>query len=245
MDAPAGSRPDLCFGKDTTGRLRRTAASHRIGLKWTFDCSTLNVSAMNATDDLRRRSKVKRNVRPRPSRVTCSAPDRRRPAPMPLAFYCHHPEGMVENSPAFQRRDGLERESSPAGTAETGRVSRPSGTYPSRTSNPALKRRAIIVCPSGTETDLCTPNPSVIRTPPLRGEHNMIVPSRISALLCVYLFLPSAHASRLRAQPTDSVSVLKISADQVAARVSPRLYGLMTEEINYSYDAGLYAERVR
>jgi len=27
--------------------------------------------------------------------------------------------------------------------------------------------------------------------------------------------------------------------------VSPTLYGLMTEEINYSYDGGLYAEMVR
>src|SRR6185437_1001013 len=29
------------------------------------------------------------------------------------------------------------------------------------------------------------------------------------------------------------------------AKVSPTLYGLMTEEINYSYDGGLYAELVR
>ena len=29
------------------------------------------------------------------------------------------------------------------------------------------------------------------------------------------------------------------------AAVSPTLYGLMTEEINYSYDGGLYAEQVR
>jgi len=39
--------------------------------------------------------------------------------------------------------------------------------------------------------------------------------------------------------------VLQIRADQVAAHVSPMLYGLMTEEINYSYDGGLYAELVR
>ena len=39
--------------------------------------------------------------------------------------------------------------------------------------------------------------------------------------------------------------VLQIKADQVAAHVSPMLYGLMTEEINFSYDGGLYAELVR
>jgi alpha-N-arabinofuranosidase len=39
--------------------------------------------------------------------------------------------------------------------------------------------------------------------------------------------------------------VLTVHVDQTAAKVSPTLYGLMTEEINYSYDGGLYAEMVR
>ena len=38
---------------------------------------------------------------------------------------------------------------------------------------------------------------------------------------------------------------LTIQADQPVAKVSPVLYGLMTEEINFSYDGGLYAEQVR
>jgi alpha-N-arabinofuranosidase len=38
---------------------------------------------------------------------------------------------------------------------------------------------------------------------------------------------------------------LAIQADHPTAKVSPMLYGLMTEEINYSYDGGLYAELVR
>jgi len=38
---------------------------------------------------------------------------------------------------------------------------------------------------------------------------------------------------------------LTIDLSQVKAKVSPQLYGLMTEEINYSYDGGLYAELVR
>jgi alpha-L-arabinofuranosidase len=38
---------------------------------------------------------------------------------------------------------------------------------------------------------------------------------------------------------------LTIQADQPTAKVSPMLYGLMTEEINYSYDGGMYAELVR
>ena len=38
---------------------------------------------------------------------------------------------------------------------------------------------------------------------------------------------------------------LKVEADLSVSPVSPMLYGLMTEEINYSYDGGLYAEMVR
>ena len=40
-------------------------------------------------------------------------------------------------------------------------------------------------------------------------------------------------------------AVLTIHANQPTHAVSPSLYGLMTEEINYSYDGGLYAEMVR
>jgi alpha-N-arabinofuranosidase len=45
------------------------------------------------------------------------------------------------------------------------------------------------------------------------------------------------------AQPT--TVTLNIQLDKPAHAVSPTLYGLMTEEINYSYDGGLYAEMVR
>jgi alpha-N-arabinofuranosidase len=45
------------------------------------------------------------------------------------------------------------------------------------------------------------------------------------------------------AQPT--TVTLNIQLDKPAHSVSPTLYGLMTEEINYSYDGGLYAEMVR
>src|SRR5258708_25023488 len=38
---------------------------------------------------------------------------------------------------------------------------------------------------------------------------------------------------------------LSIEVNNPTAKVSPTLYGLMTEEINFSYDGGLYAELVR
>jgi alpha-N-arabinofuranosidase len=40
-------------------------------------------------------------------------------------------------------------------------------------------------------------------------------------------------------------ATLTIDVGKVIAPVSPTLYGLMTEEINYSYDGGLYAELIR
>ena len=39
--------------------------------------------------------------------------------------------------------------------------------------------------------------------------------------------------------------VLTLDAGNATAKVSPTLYGLMTEEINYSYEGGLYAELIR
>lgn len=50
----------------------------------------------------------------------------------------------------------------------------------------------------------------------------------------------SVTASVLAQQPS-----LTIQVDHPTARVSPRLYGLMTEEINFSYDGGIYPELVR
>lgn len=38
---------------------------------------------------------------------------------------------------------------------------------------------------------------------------------------------------------------LTLDLNRPSAQVSPRLYGLMTEEINYSYDGGIYGELVR
>src|SRR5512133_1200184 len=42
-----------------------------------------------------------------------------------------------------------------------------------------------------------------------------------------------------------TAATLNIEVNRPKAAVSPMLYGLMTEEINYSYDGGLYAELIR
>jgi alpha-N-arabinofuranosidase len=45
--------------------------------------------------------------------------------------------------------------------------------------------------------------------------------------------------------PAAATPTITINADQVKGPSSPALYGLMTEEINYAYDGGLYAELLR
>src|SRR5580692_8354310 len=61
-----------------------------------------------------------------------------------------------------------------------------------------------------------------------------------SGCLCATL-----AASALNAQTAAAPPVLRIDASHVTAKVSPMLYGLMTEEINYSYEGGLYGELIR
>jgi alpha-N-arabinofuranosidase len=54
-----------------------------------------------------------------------------------------------------------------------------------------------------------------------------------------------AAAAVLVATSAHAQATLTIQADKPVHPVSPMLYGLMTEEINYSYDGGLYGEMVR
>ena len=45
--------------------------------------------------------------------------------------------------------------------------------------------------------------------------------------------------------PAAEPGKLTVKVDQPGVKISPMFYGLMTEEINYSYDGGLYAELIR
>ncbi len=60
------------------------------------------------------------------------------------------------------------------------------------------------------------------------------------------LFLSASTAALTAVAAAQSVPpiTLDIHLDQVKAHSSPLLYGLMTEEINHSYDGGLYAELI-
>jgi alpha-N-arabinofuranosidase len=66
-----------------------------------------------------------------------------------------------------------------------------------------------------------------------------------SAALASVCIWASVRSSPLLAQSAAASPVIKINASQVTAKVSATLYGLMTEEINYSYEGGLYGELIR
>ena len=51
-------------------------------------------------------------------------------------------------------------------------------------------------------------------------------------------------AGQLMAQTGNPVN-LQIKADQITAKMPPTFHGLMTEEINYAFEGGLYAELIR
>jgi alpha-N-arabinofuranosidase len=60
----------------------------------------------------------------------------------------------------------------------------------------------------------------------------------LSLFLCLCLCSSLVYAQK-------SAPKLVLQLDKSTASVSPTLYGLMTEEINYSYEGGLYAQLVR
>lgn len=64
-------------------------------------------------------------------------------------------------------------------------------------------------------------------------------------LLIIGITIFSVMLLQTYAQNAAAPTVIQINADQVISKVSPIFYGLMTEEINYSYDGGLYAELIR
>src|ERR1022692_5164562 len=66
-----------------------------------------------------------------------------------------------------------------------------------------------------------------------------IIPTMRKLIFTLIAFLALSAGSIAQAPS------LLIQLGRPTAKVSPMLYGLMTEEINFSYDGGLYAELVR
>ena len=69
---------------------------------------------------------------------------------------------------------------------------------------------------------------------------------RFILLPVALIFIFAGALTMLAATETDaSTPTLQIKADQTTGKISPAFYGLMTEEINYSYEGGLYGELIR
>jgi alpha-L-arabinofuranosidase len=63
--------------------------------------------------------------------------------------------------------------------------------------------------------------------------------------LCVLVLVMAASTPNVIAQSSSRAAQLNIDVTRVISPISPTLYGLMTEEINHSYDGGLYAEMIQ
>jgi alpha-N-arabinofuranosidase len=68
---------------------------------------------------------------------------------------------------------------------------------------------------------------------------------KIFARCALIATLVGSTAGCALAQEAASPARLTIDTAQIVSPVSPTLYGMMTEEINHSYDGGLYAEMIR
>ena len=80
------------------------------------------------------------------------------------------------------------------------------------------------------------------------GKSNSNPESRSTGILglCSLLLVISGdHSSVLAQSSSGAEAQLNINVTQIISPVSPTLYGLMTEEINHSYDGGLYAEIIQ
>ncbi len=88
-------------------------------------------------------------------------------------------------------------------------------------------------------------------------QNTHLIKKHLSTLTGLLLAVVGTTTIPLAAQTTNSetaspvasapaaIPVLQIKADQVKAKMPPTFYGLMTEEINYSYEGGLYGELIR
>ena len=64
-------------------------------------------------------------------------------------------------------------------------------------------------------------------------------------VVAVVVGVVACFAVNVRGQAAGGPVGMVVDVGRATAHVSPTLYGLMTEEINFSYDGGLYAELIR
>ena len=93
------------------------------------------------------------------------------------------------------------------------------------------------------------PNRAYIESVPVEvtnGEFRIVFTSQVqNPEINAIEIIPQTAAETGASAPESAVPVLQIDAGKVTGTVSLMLYGLMTEEINFSYEGGLYAELIR
>src|SRR5690349_16593412 len=97
-------------------------------------------------------------------------------------------------------------------------------------------------------TELETPERPEATALPQRSKPAAFRPVRRSAFRPTVAAMASIAATALLFTVTAALGQagrLVVHVDQPGARISPMFTGLMTEEINHSYDGGLYAELIR
>ena len=79
-----------------------------------------------------------------------------------------------------------------------------------------------------------------------KSNSNTESPSTGTLLLCfVFLITAAVNSSVMAQSGGEAAAKLNINVTRTVSPISPTLYGLMTEEINHSYDGGLYAEMIQ
>jgi alpha-N-arabinofuranosidase len=86
--------------------------------------------------------------------------------------------------------------------------------------------------------------------PQAGGETGAATPAPVPTTPAAAVAAPAAAtapetATASSAPASGATPVLQIDAGEVTGKVSPMLYGLMTEEINFAYEGGVYAELIR
>ena len=86
-----------------------------------------------------------------------------------------------------------------------------------------------------------------MRTLPGFRNLSQLKPFLVCAALVASISACSDLGKQQDADPASSTppGELTVRVDQPGHNISPMLYGLMTEEINHSYDGGLYAELIQ
>ncbi|MDP2898546.1 MAG: alpha/beta hydrolase-fold protein [bacterium] len=72
-----------------------------------------------------------------------------------------------------------------------------------------------------------------------------IIPQTAAETSAVALASVAPVLQTSAATSAPAIPLLRIDAGKVTGKVSPMLYGLMTEEINFSYEGGIYGELIR